>query len=356
MSGELHIRPLRLHALHTRMALSALVKRFPIQRDRLPVGLDLLFEALNRMAIDDVVAYSRSLTPQELDLLAGYYDRATHSRVLLAVALILGSSKDMRAQGAVRRWLHHLPPMPEVMYLRQVWHAGGFRELFAGEVAWLHDLMEPTASKPIDFLLDRIHAGSLTLNDLMLQMPDEITPLIQALEWQIFSKGGPGISQIPSHRAAALAAKFLSEGKDEAVRGYFLSSPESGWPLSLVKLIYSQKGPPNERKNAFYSGFPKGVIWSLRQQLFQSILAQGTLDQRRMVFWRRFLHHLQDAFWQGQTLVLVLKPLRIFETLGKTKVVIEGGNVSDLIYPLDAHWEREMTDLLNDFVSWGQAR
>lgn len=347
--------PFRLNALHTRMALSELAKRFPIDQKQAPIGLELLFQVLGRLGLDEAVTYGEMLEPKEIDLLAAFFDRTQKTKTLLAIALILSSRKDDRALGPLLRWLHYLPPGAEVNYLRQVWNARGFRELFAGEQVWLHDLMAGKRPHLVDHFVEEISQGRMRLRDLQLADSDEITPLFQQLEMAIFSRGGIGITQIPAARAHHLARYYFEQGRDDVVRNYFINCPETKWPINLVKLIYQKKGAPDGKREPFYAGFPKGVMWGLRRQLFKTIIGEGELDGRRTQFWNRYLHHCQDVYWQGQVIVMDIHPMRIFEKTKQTDVLMGTTDPQKITIALDGMWERDMIDLLNDYIPWGRA-
>lgn len=348
-------KPFRLHALNLRFAVSELMKRFPLEQEHMPMGLELLFQMLERLGLDEVVAYGEMLEKREVDLLSGHFDRTKNTRVLLGIAQILASRQDHRALGAIRRWLHYLPPNPELNYLRQVWNPRGFRELFAGELPWLHRLMAVRGQAMVPFFIDAIHQGQLLLPDLVMGMPEEVTPLLLAMETELFTKGGPGIKQISPARAHRLAEEFLKKGRDDAVRNYFIHCPESNWPPPLVRMVYEKKGAPNRRQNAFYEGLPKGVMWGLRRLLFEELIAEGGLDHRRTIFWKRYLHHAQDAYWQGATLVLHVRPMRIIERKEHSEIVLGKEHRNPQIIVLGPMWEQEMKALLNDYIQWGQA-
>ena len=359
MMGEM-IReryPFRLNATHTRLALEALQERFPIVEERLPMGIELLFNVLGRLGLDEVIPYGEMLEERELHLLATFFNRAHQTKVILAVALILASRKDSRSLQAVRRWMHYMPPMAELSYLRQVWNSRGFRELFAGEVPWMHELMTDRKNRPlVAFFLERIDRGAMQLSDLVMGLPDEVTPLIQTLEMEIFARGGLGLAQISPARAFQLAERFLKGGREDAVRAYFIHCPESNWPMSLIRLVHNTLGPPDPSRHPFYAAMPKGVIWGIRRQLFQTLIGEGEFDGRRTTFWMRYLHHAQEVVWQDGTLVITIQPLKIYELKASTEVILGGQTERRMVFRLDGMWEREMTDLLNDYIQWGQAR
>jgi len=349
--------PFRLNALHTRMALQAIQERFPIVEARIPMGVALLFDVLGRLSLDEAIPYGEMLEDRELHLLATFFNRAKRTKVVLSIALILASRKDYRALQAIRRWMNYLPPAAELGYLRQVWNSRGFRELFAGEVPWMHDLMAGHGNRPlVTFLLDRIESGGMQLSDLAMDLPSEVTPLIETLEMELFSKGGLGLAQISPERAFLLAERFLKNGRESAVRAYFINCPEANWPMSLIRLVHKHQGSPDPVRHPFYAGMPKGVIWGMRRQLFQTLIGEGEFDARRNTFWARYLHHAQDVVWEDETLVLTIQPLRVVEYEAHTEVVLGGQTNRTMTFRLDGMWEKEMTELLNDYIQWGQAR
>lgn len=333
-----------------RAARDRILDRFPLATQRQPPGLELLFQMMEGMDLNQAIAWGESLGDSEKDLLCRYFSRCTRPRALLVLTLILAGLKDRRA-AQVARWLFLLlPGLEQWEEFKPYWQQHQVQELVANEAPWITRYLAQQPLPPqLDFVMDQLERGKLELDQLDLGFPGD-SPLFRSLLHFLFHEGARLMACLHPDRAAEEAARYLDSGADQQVRNYLMFFPIDSWKPQLLQAIYQKRGVPNQRSSAFFAPLERGVIWSFRRALFRPEL--DSVDSESFELWERWIHRCFDLRWIQGVIHIYIYPFHIIEEPQRSLLHLLQNEKSVRIIQRDGQWSSKMESLLQEFTVW----
>ena len=334
------------------VALHRLQEAFPKDEEKIPAGLQALFQMLAQMSLDDVGRWGELLSEVQRDMLCRFFTEAPSARVVLAIMVLLDHLRDDRTEQVMRFFFLMDPTNRDMAELAARRDKLNFIGNLAGPTRWIDQyLAQNPRPELLPWLQDKISQGQISQKELISGFSHQ-APLFRRLTDFFFEEGGALLAELQPEWAAERVDYHFRRDHVPLVLNYLRHYPTRFWKPEFLQALYRAKGEPDPAVGGFWQKLDRGTLWRVRRVLFEPMMEPLSGD--RLVLWQRWLHRCIDWKIRQGIAHIYVGPFQIVEEPDASMVFPKENALDPVeIIDYDGRWAQRMEKLLSEYVQWG---